>query len=484
MSDHISTALMKEFSARTLENRQMVEISRHLASCAGCRQLFHEVVQRRRDFAPVAFDLSPEAWLRADHIAYEQLVPYVENRLDETEREMADVHLKTCAQCREDLRSFRLHRERIEPEMDVRYAPRESVSWREKILPLGNGPQMGWNPVYAAAAAVIIAGAAILTVILSQRHGMPDQQAQQPPSTNINNITPLPSNNGAESPQSTPLLDETARTSNGIPQEASVGGTLQEPAEVSSNSAQLSNRQSPTIANSRITKSPTQPEKGVVSLNDGGRKVILDKSGEITGLGTLSPEIEQSIKEVLLAQHLKRPDELADVIGEKSVLRGTTDKDSFKLLSPQRAVIAEEWPIFRWEPLEGATNYQVHVADSNNHSVVKSEELSATTTRWKPPAPLKRGVVYTWIVSAMVGGEEIISPGVEAPEMKFKVLDEKGVGELNRLNKSSKSHLALGVFYAQVGMVTEAEREFQMVVKENPRSAVALKLLRSVQSWR
>ncbi len=84
----------------------------------------------------------------------------------------------------------------------------------------------------------------------------------------------------------------------------------------------------------------------------------------------------------------------------------------------------------------------------------------------------------------MVGGEEIISPGVEAPEMKFKVLDEKGVGELNRLNKSSKSHLALGVFYARVGMVTEAEREFQTVVKENPRSTVALKLLRSVQSWR
>ncbi len=76
MSDHISTTLMKEFSARTLENRQMVECGEHLASCAGCRQLFHEVVQRRRDFAPVAFDLSPEAWLRADHIAYEQLVPF------------------------------------------------------------------------------------------------------------------------------------------------------------------------------------------------------------------------------------------------------------------------------------------------------------------------------------------------------------------------------------------------------------------------
>jgi len=64
------------------------------------------------------------------------------------------------------------------------------------------------------------------------------------------------------------------------------------------------------------------------------------------------------------------------------------------------------------------------------------------------------------------------------------VLDEQRIGELNRLKQSANSHLARGVFYASVGMVTEAEREFQILVTENPRSAVALDLLRSVQSWR
>ena len=134
MSDHTSQRLMEEFSARTLDNRRMVEIGEHLASCAGCRQPFHEIQQRRRNFAPVVFDLSPEAWLRWEHFEYEQLVQYVDDSLDETEWEMADVHLKTCAQCREDLRSFRLQRERTETEMSVRYAPVEKVSWRKRIL--------------------------------------------------------------------------------------------------------------------------------------------------------------------------------------------------------------------------------------------------------------------------------------------------------------------------------------------------------------
>ncbi|MDQ3688335.1 MAG: zf-HC2 domain-containing protein [Acidobacteriota bacterium] len=134
MSDHVSTPQMEEFSARTLENRRMIEIGEHLAWCEVCCQLLHEVTQRRRNYAPVVIDLSSEAWLRWEHFEYEQLVQYVDDSLDETEREMADVHLKMCGQCREDLRSFRLHRERMEMELSIRYAPIEKVSWRKRIL--------------------------------------------------------------------------------------------------------------------------------------------------------------------------------------------------------------------------------------------------------------------------------------------------------------------------------------------------------------
>ena len=50
--------------------------------------------------------------------------------------------------------------------------------------------------------------------------------------------------------------------------------------------------------------------------------------------------------------------------------------------------------------------------------------------------------------------------------------------------KRSNSHLALGVFYTRAGLLNEAEREFQRLVKLNPQSELARKLLQSVRSIR
>ena len=67
----------------------------------------------------------------------------------------------------------------------------------------------------------------------------------------------------------------------------------------------------------------------VVALNDGGRRVSIDNSGGLTGLGDLSPELQQSIKEFLITEEIKRPDILAEINGANSALRGTGDKPSF-----------------------------------------------------------------------------------------------------------------------------------------------------------
>lgn len=75
----------------------------------------------------------------------------------------------------------------------------------------------------------------------------------------------------------------------------------------------------------------------------------------------------------------------------------------------------------------------------------------------------------------------MVSPEPAAPEMKFKILSAIHMQQLNRTKKAD-SHLALGVFYIQVGMVPQAEREFQVLVQHNPRSTTAVKLLREIQS--
>ncbi len=47
--------------------------------------------------------------------------------------------------------------------------------------------------------------------------------------------------------------------------------------------------------------------------------------------------------------------------------------------------------------------------------------------------------------------------------------------------KYGNSRLLLGILYADAGMLDEAEREFQALLKKNPGSALARKLLRKVQ---
>jgi hypothetical protein len=84
----------------------------------------------------------------------------------------------------------------------------------------------------------------------------------------------------------------------------------------------------------------------------------------------------------------------------------------------------------------------------------------------------------TWTVMAVVDGKEIVSPGPSAPEMKFQILSMSNLKELNQL-KRTRSHLALGVFYTRVGMIAEAEREFQKLLRLNPNSKAVGHLLRS-----
>ena len=90
-------------------------------------------------------------------------------------------------------------------------------------------------------------------------------------------------------------------------------------------------------------------------------------------------------------------------------------------------------------------------------------------------------MVYTWTIRAVNQNGELSSVTSQG---KFKVLAEDGNRRLNRLKFTSQSHLALGLFYAREGMIAQAEREFGVLVKENPDSSVAKRLLSEVRSWR
>jgi hypothetical protein len=123
------------------------------------------------------------------------------------------------------------------------------------------------------------------------------------------------------------------------------------------------------------------------------------------------------------------------------------------------------------------------VLDSRGRVVVQSEDLASTITEWTVSRLLDRGNIYSWVVIGIIDGKEIVSPGAAAPAMKFPVLSAKDLQRLNHL-KRKRSHLALGVFYGKVGLLPQAQREFEELVRLNPKSHVPKKLLRSVQLMR
>jgi hypothetical protein len=219
-------------------------------------------------------------------------------------------------------------------------------------------------------------------------------------------------------------------------------------------------------------------------LRDANGEVTLDNNGRITGLDQVSENSRQYVARAFSSGDVQPPDILRRLSGQHSGLRGNGDRPKgFTLLYPVKRVVTEDRPVFRWESLPGAASYRVYVLDADGNQVSKSEELPPTQTQWKPSASLRRGQIFSWAVTGLVDGQKLVSPSASNPEMKFAILSAADFHELSRL-KQSNSHLALGVFYARVGLLDQAEREFESLMKFNPDSELARRLLENVRRIR
>jgi hypothetical protein len=174
------------------------------------------------------------------------------------------------------------------------------------------------------------------------------------------------------------------------------------------------------------------------------------------------------------------PASVAELAGSANVLMGSTEGVPFAVRSPIATAVVEQRPTFRWAELKGAVSYTVSIFDPDFKRVARSEPL--TKTEWVIPQALDRGAVYSWQVTALKEGKEVVSPSRPAPEARFRVLDEAAADDVEGYRRSApKSHLAAGVVYARAGLREDAQREFRLLVEENPRSSVARRLLGSVK---
>ena len=434
VTHHLSKSQVERFSVSALTEDEAAAAAVHMADCQDCHQRFVAELNHQRGSIPFSFTLDPEFWFRDDHVDFDLLVSLADETLDQDTREIIGIHLKTCETCREDVRSFLAFRKASAGEMNVSYARRNYESIQNPVPAAPRWRGLLRRPSYAVAAIVLLVLTLLAGMIALNQRSIP-LEASNKDQTNTGT-----ERNPDVSPSRSP-------------------DTVSTPSSVD-DSAQLA------------------------KLNDGGGEVTIDKNGRVTGLDNVSETSRQYIARAALSEQIQPADVLRRLSGQRSGLRGDGNNGkAFKLLYPLRRVVTEDKPTFKWESLSGVTSYRVYVLDANGDQVAQSEELPPTQTQWKARNPLHRGQNFSWVVTALVDGKEIVSPSASAPEVKFAILSGNDLNELNQLRKTD-SHVALGVFYARLGLVTEAEREFQKLIQLNPQSELPRKLLQSVRNLR
>ncbi|HSE19778.1 MAG TPA: hypothetical protein VLB46_22145 [Pyrinomonadaceae bacterium] len=109
MTGHPSTSQLERFCVSALAEDELTAVATHVADCPSCHQRFVEELRRRHGSGPFTFTLEPESAFRHDH----QVAELADGKVDPCIREIIDVHLTTCATCRETVRA---EQSRIEAE--------------------------------------------------------------------------------------------------------------------------------------------------------------------------------------------------------------------------------------------------------------------------------------------------------------------------------------------------------------------------------
>lgn len=456
MTEHISTSRMQRFCLSALPETEVAAITDHLTECHSCDQLFADTLAQQRGSAHISFSLAPEFDLRHEHVDFEQLVQIADNQLDATEREVIDIHLKTCESCREDVRSFLAFHDQLEPALSIRYGPSPAQAPGRTFSLWSWWRDLAWKPAYAAAIVVIAIGLVIAALVLKRRGA--NLEARQTPPSEVAPASPAPT--PAESPLQPGPQEQLARNNQ----------TFEAPA--------------PKRAQAFEESRKLGPSPRAIVIRDGERQIGLDARANLTGLGSFPATWQQEVKAVLQAQDLKYPASIAGLAGRAGTLLGQAGEGvPFALLAPVGKVVLTNRPTFRWNKYEGARSYRVSVFDSDANEIESSPPLLGT--QWTVTKPLARGKVYIWQVTAIKDGREITSPVLPAPPARFRVLAQAQADELERAKEVSKpSHFALGVLYANAGLFDEAEKEFALLAGANPNNPLISKLLRRVQSFR
>ncbi len=385
-----------------------------------CETCYRDFLAGLQERFPIEIDLDELAGMKGWHLEGEELAAYVEGRMDELNFECASLHLEECSSCMEKTSAAFEYRLQY-PRLGTNTRLRQPSTWSTHLL----GVRSISLPRLQLAAAAVLVIALVLTLWVLIRPQPASPQVAEAPEM----VSPDPS------PQ-----QPTA------PVQMGPGGGPQTSHGVDGS---MSNQMAVTA--------------------DSEKREVKHK--------------EDAMERVLIARDLVMPPaiEMLDRTPSIAVRGNHLSIQSFTIIRPFTTVISSDRPIFSWTALGGATSYTVSIFDAALRLVRTSEPLKET--QWSMPERLEAGIVYTWMVTALKDGQEIIAPASPA-RAEFKILGKPERLKLNRMVRRTATHAARGVVYTEAGLLDEAEREFRTHLGLRPADKRVKKWLETVQSWR
>ncbi len=344
MSEHLLADNIKSYLNREMSSSELLEADGHLAECDLC---FRQLTEFRNDEQSFDFDalrFSPE---ESEHLSYERLEAYVDEKADDIEREIADVHLHVCRDCSLQLDSLLQMRKLIETHSEKRLSARQagakSILGGLREFLSGN---YSLNYGFTALATLLIVSFFGIFVVL--RRDVPNEIAATASPT-VNSPQNIQRANVVSAPDIPPNVD-TQTNSN-------VNANVKENVNTNTDSA--------------------KPQT------------------ETAAPGNASPKYEPEIARVTAAQRLNLPPELKSLNSQTGrLMGGETEGIPFAVSDPTGKIVQTIRPQFRWGELAGAEGYVVNIYDDNFNPVAASPQISATS--WQIGKSLARGKTYLW----------------------------------------------------------------------------------------
>ena len=208
------------------------------------------------------------------------------------------------------------------------------------------------------------------------------------------------------------------------------------------------------------------------SVRDRGPAVV-----DPSGLAALPADAQDRVRAALAAGSVPLPAPIAALAGRREPLMGPPGPPApFRVTGPVATAVAGDRPELAWEPLAGAGEYTVTIADEQGRPIGAGVRVRGTT--FTPAEPLARGRVFTWQVSAQAGSRVLVAPAPPAPPARFAVLDAATAARLAQLEREhADAHVLLGILYAQAGVVADARRHLQAVPPTDPHAVAARRIL-------